>query len=88
MAGTSRPVHYHVLWDENNFSMTAVQSLTNNLCYTLDLRNILNIGLRWLCTNANITSAGTASMEGSFFQVLLYELDAIHKSYLTSILYV
>ncbi|KAM0832665.1 hypothetical protein ACQ4PT_064752 [Festuca glaucescens] len=32
--GTSRPAHYHVLWDENNFSADALQSLTNNLCYT------------------------------------------------------
>ncbi|PWA60381.1 Argonaute/Dicer protein, PAZ [Artemisia annua] len=32
--GTSRPAHYHVLWDENNFSADEIQSLTNNLCYT------------------------------------------------------
>ncbi|KAL9268774.1 argonaute PNH1-like protein [Drosera capensis] len=32
--GTSRPAHYHVLWDENNFSADDIQSLTNNLCYT------------------------------------------------------
>uniref|UniRef100_A0A7N0V8L2 Piwi domain-containing protein n=1 Tax=Kalanchoe fedtschenkoi TaxID=63787 RepID=A0A7N0V8L2_KALFE len=32
--GTSRPVHYHVLYDENNFSADEIQSLTNNLCYT------------------------------------------------------
>ncbi|AES65969.2 eukaryotic translation initiation factor 2c [Medicago truncatula] len=32
--GTSRPAHYHVLWDENNFSPDEIQSLTNNLCYT------------------------------------------------------
>ncbi|CAI0380461.1 unnamed protein product [Linum tenue] len=32
--GTSRPAHYHVLWDENKFSADALQSLTNNLCYT------------------------------------------------------
>ncbi|KAL5729468.1 Protein argonaute PNH1 [Ranunculus cassubicifolius] len=32
--GTSRPAHYHVLWDENNFSSDEIQSLTNNLCYT------------------------------------------------------
>lgn len=32
--GTSRPAHYHVLWDENNFTADAIQSLTNNLCYT------------------------------------------------------
>ncbi|MED6121941.1 Protein argonaute 10 [Stylosanthes scabra] len=33
-AGTSRPAHYHVLWDENNFTADGIQSLTNNLCYT------------------------------------------------------
>ncbi|CAH8306468.1 unnamed protein product [Eruca vesicaria subsp. sativa] len=32
--GTSRPAHYHVLWDENNCSADGLQSLTNNLCYT------------------------------------------------------
>ncbi|MED6110017.1 Protein argonaute PNH1 [Stylosanthes scabra] len=32
--GTSRPAHYHVLWDENNFTADEIQSLTNNLCYT------------------------------------------------------
>lgn len=34
LQGTSRPAHYHVLWDENNFSADSLQSLTNNLCYT------------------------------------------------------
>ncbi|XP_038894817.1 protein argonaute 5 [Benincasa hispida] len=32
--GTSRPTHYHVLYDENKFSADAMQILTNNLCYT------------------------------------------------------
>ncbi|XP_020575967.1 protein argonaute MEL1-like [Phalaenopsis equestris] len=32
--GTSRPAHYHVLHDENNFTADQLQSLTNNLCYT------------------------------------------------------
>ncbi|CAN6692256.1 unnamed protein product [Malus baccata var. baccata] len=32
--GTSRPAHYHVLFDENNFTADALQMLTNNLCYT------------------------------------------------------
>ncbi|KAK4257346.1 hypothetical protein QN277_006944 [Acacia crassicarpa] len=32
--GTSRPAHYHVLWDENKFTADEIQSLTNNLCYT------------------------------------------------------
>lgn len=32
--GTSRPSHYHVLFDENGFSADQLQSLTNNLCYT------------------------------------------------------
>ncbi|XP_068646906.1 protein argonaute 1-like [Aristolochia californica] len=32
--GTSRPAHYHVLWDENKFSADELQLLTNNLCYT------------------------------------------------------
>ncbi|KAG0475514.1 hypothetical protein HPP92_015200 [Vanilla planifolia] len=32
--GTSRPTHYHVLFDENKFSADGLQTLTNNLCYT------------------------------------------------------
>ncbi|KAL6647561.1 hypothetical protein ACP70R_014998 [Stipagrostis hirtigluma subsp. patula] len=32
--GTSRPTHYHVLYDENRFSADALQMLTNSLCYT------------------------------------------------------
>ncbi|ONM05556.1 Protein argonaute 5, partial [Zea mays] len=31
--GTSRPTHYHVLYDENELTADALQSLTNNLCY-------------------------------------------------------
>nr|WGH50461.1 argonaute 5 [Nicotiana benthamiana] len=32
--GTSRPAHYHVLFDENGFTADAIQNLTNFLCYT------------------------------------------------------
>ncbi|KAG8383067.1 hypothetical protein BUALT_Bualt05G0146100 [Buddleja alternifolia] len=32
--GTSRPIHYHVLWDENGFTSDEVQKLVYNLCYT------------------------------------------------------
>ncbi|KAJ1294153.1 hypothetical protein BS78_01G124100 [Paspalum vaginatum] len=32
--GTSRPAHYHVLFDENGFTANALQTLTYNLCYT------------------------------------------------------
>ncbi|CAN1134896.1 Protein argonaute MEL1 [Linum perenne] len=32
--GTSRPVHYHVLYDENNYGSDSLQTMTNNLCYT------------------------------------------------------
>ncbi|CAL5072794.1 unnamed protein product [Urochloa decumbens] len=31
--GTSRPAHYHVLRDDNNFTADNLQSLTYNLCY-------------------------------------------------------
>ncbi|WOK92320.1 protein argonaute 7 isoform X2 [Canna indica] len=34
MKGTSRPTHYHVLWDENQFKSDEVQKLIHNLCYT------------------------------------------------------
>lgn len=32
--GTSRPTHYHVLYDENNFTPDLLQLLANSLCYT------------------------------------------------------
>ncbi|KAF8729043.1 hypothetical protein HU200_018355 [Digitaria exilis] len=32
--GTSRPTHYRVLWDENNFKSDEMQQLIHNLCYT------------------------------------------------------
>ncbi|KAF0908629.1 hypothetical protein E2562_026848 [Oryza meyeriana var. granulata] len=31
--GTSRPSHYHVLRDDNNFTADQLHSVTNNLCY-------------------------------------------------------
>ncbi|KAH7434407.1 hypothetical protein KP509_06G016100 [Ceratopteris richardii] len=32
--GTSKPTHYHVLWDENGFTSDEMQTLINNMCYT------------------------------------------------------
>ncbi|KAK3126587.1 hypothetical protein QOZ80_7AG0558960 [Eleusine coracana subsp. coracana] len=32
--GTSRPAHYHVLYDENGFKADDLQMLTNSLCFT------------------------------------------------------
>ncbi|GLJ55587.1 hypothetical protein SUGI_1193790 [Cryptomeria japonica] len=34
LLGTSKPTHYHVLWDENQFSSDELQTLIYNLCYT------------------------------------------------------
>jgi eukaryotic translation initiation factor 2C len=33
LQGTSRPCHYHVLWDENNFSPDLLQNFTYQQCY-------------------------------------------------------
>jgi hypothetical protein len=32
--GTSRPSHYHVLWDDNRFDADELQELTYQLCFT------------------------------------------------------
>lgn len=32
--GTSRPTHYHILWDENRFRSDEMQKLVHSLCYT------------------------------------------------------
>uniref|UniRef100_A0A646QFB5 Argonaute-2 n=1 Tax=Hemiscolopendra marginata TaxID=943146 RepID=A0A646QFB5_9MYRI len=32
--GTSRPTHYHVLWDDSDFSADELQQLTYELCHT------------------------------------------------------
>lgn len=34
LQGTSRPSHYHVLWDDNRFSSDELQILTYQLCHT------------------------------------------------------
>ncbi|KAG9290846.1 hypothetical protein G9A89_010995 [Geosiphon pyriformis] len=33
LQGTSRPCHYHVLYDENSFTADTLQTLSYNLCY-------------------------------------------------------
>ncbi|CAI7833324.1 unnamed protein product [Closterium sp. NIES-54] len=35
LLGTSRPVHYHVLHDENGFTADEIQHLTHSLCYSI-----------------------------------------------------
>lgn len=34
LQGTSRPSHYHVLWDDNHFDSDELQCLTYQLCHT------------------------------------------------------
>lgn len=34
LQGTSRPSHYHVLWDDNCFTADEFQLLTYQLCHT------------------------------------------------------
>ncbi|KAK6941588.1 Piwi domain [Dillenia turbinata] len=63
--GTSRPAHYHVLWDENNFLSNAIQSLTNNLCYNKNF-HFLDL-VRWLTSRyailLNLTSTYAVMQE-------------------------
>ena len=33
LQGTSRPTHYHVLWDENGFDSNSLQALTYHMCH-------------------------------------------------------
>ena len=32
--GTSRPSHYHIIWDDNSFTADELQALTYQLCHT------------------------------------------------------
>ncbi|KAG8043018.1 hypothetical protein GUJ93_ZPchr0092g38062 [Zizania palustris] len=50
--GTSRPAHYHVLFDENKFGADALQTLTYNLCYTYArcTRSVSIVSSSILCT--------------------------------------
>ena len=32
--GTSKPTHYHVLWDENKFTSNELQKLIYEMCFT------------------------------------------------------
>ncbi|XP_071942451.1 protein argonaute-2-like isoform X2 [Antedon mediterranea] len=32
--GTSRPAHYYVLWDDNDFTQNQLEEFTNQMCYT------------------------------------------------------
>ena len=42
--GTARPMHYHVLVDDNKFKADDIQSLTNKLCY-LNARLLIYVDL-------------------------------------------
>ena len=44
LQGTSRPTHYHVLWDENDFDSDCLQALTYHLChlYAMMYKGCLN----------------------------------------------
>lgn len=32
--GTSRPSHYHIIWDDSHFTADELQALTYQLCHT------------------------------------------------------
>ncbi len=40
LQGTSRPAHYHVLFDEHKFSPDVLQTVTYRLCYLYCRRSV------------------------------------------------
>jgi len=44
LQGTSRPAHYHVIHDDNDFSSDTIQQLSNELCY-IYARSTTSVGM-------------------------------------------
>jgi eukaryotic translation initiation factor 2C len=56
LQGTARPVHYHVIWDENKFTSDKIQALIYNTCYTY-IRATCSVSLVPATYYAHIASA-------------------------------
>lgn len=56
LQGTSRPVHYHVIWDENAMPVDALQALIYNSCYTY-IRATCSVSLVPATYYAHVASA-------------------------------
>jgi eukaryotic translation initiation factor 2C len=54
--GTSRPVHYQVIWDENNTPVDTLQALIYNTCYTY-IRATCSVSLVPTTYYAHVASA-------------------------------
>ncbi|KAI6226677.1 Protein argonaute-2 [Aphelenchoides besseyi] len=59
--GTSRPSHYHVLWDDNGLTADELQQLTYQLCHTL-IRSMYAIGFH--SGSSVLRSSGRFSCSG------------------------
>src|SRR2546430_6587863 len=60
LKGTCRPTHYHVLYDENEFTPDSIQTLSYYLCYrseehTSELQSQSNLVCRLLLEKKKIT---------------------------------
>ena len=61
LKGTSRPTHYHVLYDDNQLQPDQVQMLTYALCYTYARCT------RSVATPAPVKYADLLALRGSYY---------------------
>ncbi|KAI5063797.1 hypothetical protein GOP47_0020467 [Adiantum capillus-veneris] len=85
--GTSRPAHYHVLRDENGFTVDELQRLTHDLCYTY-VRCTRSVSIVPPCGgSAGGSSRGTHSRSGGAIG-LARPLPCLHDRNRKSMFYI